>query len=210
MPFYGAKTVNAKGDTLYYRVPDVPFAHQVQLVEKKQTNGKEDSNAVFLLQTDTTLLIDTTSFPVYIILFLDDNLRKENYKLIGLYDYIQYKSEDLKKVPVFLVSTIEKITESKAVLNKKHRGTFDSLHIQIPTFYPLVATTHTNRDAYFAGKPDYVLPYFAVLIDKNRHIRGYYDPNQNSEVKRMIQEYKHLKTKDAYANTLQQNELQKK
>ena len=210
MAYYGPKTVNKKGDTVYYTVPnyyfnincssssvDSTFDEQGKLLS---IAGKPNAN---------TFLIDTINFPVYIILFLKDSLQKDGYKLNGLYDYVQYKSSELKDIPMFFVSEIGSALAC-GMENKELRGTFDSLRINLTSFHPLLSINEFAEQNYFKNKPYYVFNYFAVLVDKQRHIRGYYDPNQNSEIKRMIQEFKHLKTKDEYANTLSKNEIEKK
>ena len=211
MAYYGPKTVSAKGDTIYYSVPDVSFITGLNCGLIPADVSKEGK----VLTTDLgcnsdSLQIDTTNYPVYIILFLDSTLRKDGYKLKALIDYVQYKAKELKDVPVFFISDANAAFGNGTIKGKELRGDFDSLKINLPSFHPLLAKGKTANEAYFKGKPYYVFNYFAVLVDKHRHIRGYYDPNQNSEVKRLVQEYKHLKTKDEYANTLKKNDLEQK
>ena len=200
MAYYGSKTVSAKGDTIYYSVPNIYFKKNLDFILTEDTT---------FITNDSTL-IDTTKYPVYIILFLDGKLRKDGYKLEAFFDYAQYKPTEFKNVPIFFISDYKSALGDSTAKSKLLKGDFDSLKINLPTFHPLLAEGKTAKDVYFKVKPYYVFDYFAVLIDKHRHIRGYYDPNQNSEVKRMIQEYKHLKTKDEYANTLEKNEIEKK
>jgi len=211
MAYYGPKTVSVKGDTIYYSVPDVYFSanYKTRLQDDTAKNGAEIQ--VVVPYADT-VSIDTTNYPVYVILFLDSSLRKSGYKLEAFFDYAQYKPNEFKNVPIFFISDIKVAFGDfrLSYIGKELRGDFDSLKINLPSFHPLLAKDKTANDAYFKGKPYYVFNYFAVLVDKHRHIRGYYDPNQNSEVKRLVQEYKHLKTKDEYANTLKQNDLEQK
>ena len=209
MAYYGPKTVNEKGDTVYYRVPDINFTTDLRIdtLPNIPQKGKWVS-PTGLAYISKSINIDTIDFPVYVILFLHDSLKKDGYKLSGIYDYVQYKSAELKNIPIFFVSDdFNAMSENK---NQIFRGTFDSLKVNQPNFYSLLANLDFDEQNYFKGKPYYVFNYFAVLVDKQRHIRGYYDPNQNSEIKRMIQEFKHLKTKDEYANTLTKNEIEKK
>ncbi len=202
MAYYGPKTLNEKGDTVYYSVPEVSFFNNVQTHQRSNTSKIETEQRV-------SYLIDTTNSPVYIILFLDKNLRKDGYKLEAFFDYAQYKPTEFKNVSIFFISDYDSALEGRKE-NQDLKGDFDSLKINLPTFLPLLAEGKIAKEAYFKGKPYYVFNYFAVLVDKHRHIRGYYDPNQNSEVKRMVQEYKHLKTKDEYANTLKKNDIEQK
>ena len=209
MAYYGPKIVSAKGDTIYYSVPDISFGKNLQLHSDSLTKPGNNTFTPVDQHLDS-FVIDTSNYPVYIILFLDSSLRKDGYKLKALLDYVQYKPKEFKDVPVFFVSAYNSADGYGLILNKELRGDFDSLKIDLPSFHPLLAMGKTANEAYLKGKPYYVFNYFAVLVDKHRHIRGYYDPNQNSEVKRLVQEYKHLKTKDEYANTLKKNDLEQK
>ena len=209
MAFYGPKTLNEKGDTVYYSIPDVSYATHLKTHTQHEID-KEGNEITTSVWNSDSLSIDTTNYPVYIILFLDSNLRKDGYKLEAFFDYAQYKAKEFKDVPIFFISDYTAALGNYSIENKELKGDFDSLKINLPGFHPLLAGAKTAKEAYFKGKPYYVFDYFAVLVDKHRHIRGYYDPNQNSEVKRLVQEYKHLKTKDEYANTLEQNEIGKK
>src|ERR1700757_4152593 len=210
MAYYGPKTLNEKGDTVYYSVPDISFVNETICSLLPDSTAKKSILPNGLVCNSHSFLIDTSSYPVYIILFLDSSLRKDGYKLKAFIDYVQYKAKDLKDVPVFFISDYKAAFNNGKVIGKELKGDFDSLKINLPDFHPLLAKGKDANEAYFKGKPYYVFNYFAVLVDKHRHIRGYYDPNQNSEVKRLVQEYKHLKTKDEYANTLKQNDLEQK
>lgn len=199
MPYFGPKTVSEKGDTIYYSVPEISFEANVkiQTVVEKDSTGKEIT--VKSCSSDKTL-IDTVNYPVYLILFLDPNLRKEGYKLTGIYDYIKFKQKELKDIPVFVASDC-----SGAEKDGKFGGDFDSLKIALPDFHPIYCDLSSRErflaQTYFNQKPVYVFDYFIALVDKQRHIRGYYDPTFNAEIKRMIDEYKHLKIRDGYAQT---------
>lgn len=208
MAYYGPKTVSSKGDTIYYSVPDVYFHKNL----KTHVDYTKKYGSIFTPggYNSDSLLIDTTNYPVYVILFLDNKLRKDGYKLEAFFDYAQYKPKEFKDVPIFFISDFHAAFGDYSIEDKELKGDFDSLKINLPSFHPLLAEGKKANEAYFKGKPYYVFNYFALLIDKHRHIRGYYDPNQNSEVKRLIQEYKHLKTKDEYANTLKKNDLEQK
>ncbi|MHB8261188.1 MAG: hypothetical protein ACYDCN_11415 [Bacteroidia bacterium] len=209
MAYYGTKTFSTKGDTVYYSVPDVYFI--TNFITHPHMITTEDGDKVeTLVGKWDSLSIDSINYPVYVILFLDSKLKGEGYKLRALYDYVQFKSQEFKDVPIFFISNFNAAVGLVNDTNKIIRGDFDSLKINLPNFHPLLVGDNKAKEAYFTKKPYYVFDYFAVLVDKHRHIRGYYDPNQNSEVKRLLQEYKHLKTKDEYANTLKQNELEKK
>lgn len=209
MAYYGSKTLDTKGDTVYYAVSNFYFDRNLRSLTESSPDGSVGETGGLPLYRADTLVIDTAKYPIYVILFLDSKLRQEGYKLTALFDYIQYKPKEFKDIPVFIISNLTNALNSR-ITNKELKGDFDSLKITLPDFHPLLIEGTQAKDAYFYKKPYYVFDYFAVLVDKHRHIRGYYDPNQNSEVRRLLQEYKHLKTKDEYANTLKQNELEQK
>ena len=210
MAYYGPKTVDAKGDTVYWRVPDTYFINNLSA---KLDSFKTEQNLILTKKwnVDSTL-IDTANYPVYLILFIDEKLKSEGYKLEGIYDYIKYKRSDFKDIPVFIISSLATTGDDRKVkLNENLRGEFDSLKINLPNFHALLINYTNRKDflakTYFKQKPIHVFDYFMVLVDKKRHIRGYYYPSYNAEVKRMIQEYKHLKIRDEYAQTLKQNDI---
>jgi hypothetical protein len=47
-----------------------------------------------------------------------------------------------------------------------------------------------------------------VLLDKKRRVRGYYDPRYAAEIKRMYEEFKHLKIHDEAKDTRSKNKLE--
>ncbi len=213
MPFFGPKGVDAKGDTQYYTIPNIAYFDKLSYIK----DTLEDTTSVGRLKQwkADSIFIDTINYPVYAILFLDPSQKKEGYHLEGLYDYVKYKTKYIKDVPLFFVS------ELSGALNPfregvELRGEFDSLKINLPNFHPILThfsgaeKTKFLSETYFKQKPVYVFNYFMVLVDKKRHIRGYYDPSYNAEVKRMSDEYKHLKIRDEYAETLKQNDIKQK
>ncbi|MGZ3862869.1 MAG: hypothetical protein ACXVPN_10695 [Bacteroidia bacterium] len=205
MPYFGPKTLSEKGDTIYYRVPDTYFKTGVDTVTNREVDPEGNEIVTKVICSDSTL-IDTTDYPVYLVFFLDSKLRKEGYKLTGIYDYVKFKQKDLKDIPFFVVSDY-----TAAVWKGNRKGDFDSLKINLPEFHPLLIDLHEREkflaQTFFNQKPVYVFDYFVALIDKQRHIRGYYDPTYNAEVKRMIEDYKHLKIRDSYAETQKQNDI---
>jgi hypothetical protein len=109
----------------------------------------------------------------------------------------------------------------EAIPNEKNANYYenflkDSLSITMSNFFYRTLFVYEReeydsiRKIFFKQKPIHVFNYFAVLVDKDRHIRGYYDPTYISEVKRMIEEYKHLVLKDEHANMQDLNKIEKK
>jgi len=60
---------------------------------------------------------------------------------------------------------------------------------------------------YFKEKPYYIDYSFFMLIDRNRHVRGYYDARYVSEIKRLIDEYQHLRLKEEKQKLIETNEI---
>lgn len=213
MPYFGPKVVSQKGDTVYWSVPDyVKFGKNMWIKRGADTLDGEEKH-IMSAGVESWYSIDTINYPVYVILFLDSGLKRAGYKLEGLYDYLKYKSKNLVDVPIFIVEDFNPNAYSDSCVSAT--SILDSLRINAPNFHPLFYFFAPNRtvelgNTYFKQKPIHVFDYFMVLVDKKRHIRGYYDPSYNAEVKRMIDEYRHLKIRDEYAETLKQNDIKKK
>jgi hypothetical protein len=209
MAYFGPKTLNEKGDTIYYRVPGVYFYDHLGFSEETKADPEGNQITAKIQHADSSL-IDTSAFPIYVILFTEPKFKHEGYKLNGIYDFMKYKLKELKDIPVFVVSDFD--SAAKGHKEKVElRGEFDSLKISIPGFHSLLLKCKDRRvflaGTYFKQKPFYVMDHFMVLIDKQRHIRGYYDPSFNAEITRMIADYKHLKIRDGYAQTQKQNDI---
>lgn len=220
MAFYGPKTLDEKGDTLYYTLPD----SAVQFDEISLKKGKHGSSDVSF----TTIWNDSVSNKnkAFIVILLKPESKD---KLTGLLEFEKYKKVKIKDVPVMLVNPnlhdIPDLDTSKSSyeINYSRKFLKDSLGIEMSNFR-LVFMKDGNfwpsgslkfdykkyTNLYFNQKPEHVFDYFAVLVDKDRHIRGYYDPTFTSEVKRMIEEYKHLVLKDEHANMQETNKIEKK
>ncbi len=234
MAYYGPKKLDAKGDTVYWSVPDTIFGKCS--ISAKIDTCYHEKDKPFLGCGDITpheslakyfacdsFLIDTNAYPVYCMLFLDKKLHNVGYKLDGLLDYVRFKKTELKDVPIFFISSMPQFNEVEATEEQVRKeknfkrnldGEFDSIPIKLPNFIsarlPVENRDSFLKETYFKQKPIHVFNYFMVLVDKKRHIRGYYDPTFNAEVKRMIQEYKHLKIRDEYGQTLKQNTIKQK
>ena len=63
---------------------------------------------------------------------------------------------------------------------------------------------------YFKEKPIHIDYSFFVLVDKNRHIRGYYDARYISEIKRLTEEYQHLRIKEEKDGMVSANKIESK
>ena len=185
--YFGPKIVRGEKDTLFYSVGKINFS-------------------VYNEQRDTldNFPLDTVPFPFYAIMFVKEEYAKDGYRLAGLNEYLQYKTDAVKHIPFFLVSMYEGRKPSLENDLKKISH-YTNLH-----FLCLRANEHdsVNR-VYFKQKPYYVDEGFFVLVDNKRHIRGYYDSRYASEIKRLSDEYKHIRLKTEKEKMIHQNEIEK-
>jgi len=206
MAYYGPKTLDAKGDTVYYTVPESALEFGKSWEETSiDSSGTEISVRFF--DRDSS----KKQSGAQLVLFVDKNQQE---KLAGLLEFEKYKKEKLDMLDVYIVQQ----TSASMKENKNHYEDYlkDSLGITMSNFYFRTLWVNNKegydsiRKIFFKQKPIHVFNYFAVLVDKDRHIRGYYDPTYISEVKRMIEEYKHLVLKDEHANMQDVNKIEKK
>ncbi len=187
LPFYGPKTAPA-GDTVFYTVPSV---------FKTLANGQPLQNVV----------IDTVNFPLYAVCFIKPSYKKDNYRLAGLSEYAQYKKEKIKLVPFIIVTPRSENSDTNCLndFEKLKQG-----NPQIYTYYWQSQSFDSLNLIYFKAKPIYIDYSFFVLVDKNRHIRGYYDARYVSEIKRLIEEYQHLRLKEEKKLIIKNNKIESK
>ncbi|MBA3663112.1 MAG: hypothetical protein H0W61_02750 [Bacteroidetes bacterium] len=183
--FYGPKKIIAANDTIYYRVPDDLFL---------QTSTFKPAPASFT--------IDSAAYPLYAIMFIKNRYVNESYRVAGLWEYLNYKKEKIGHIPVFLISeqsdslssitsTLQKFTDNPNVhFLSLPKNNFDSIN-----------------HVYFTGKPIHIDYSFFVLVDSKRNIRGYYDGRFVAEIKRLIDEYKHLRLKEEKQKLINDNEV---
>jgi hypothetical protein len=209
MAYYGPKTIDAKGDTIYYSVPESALEFG-KIWEESEVDslGRPYSVAYF----DKDVLKKQSG--AQLVLFVDKNQQE---KLAGLLEFEKYKKEKLDMLDVYIIQ----FQSPDALPNEKNSNYYesflkDSLSITMSNFFYRTLCVKEReeydsiRKIFFTQKPIHVFNYFAVLVDKDRHIRGYYDPTYISEVKRMIEEYKHLVLKDEHANMQDVNKIEKK
>jgi hypothetical protein len=140
---------------------------------------------------------DTSSL-LFTACFLAPAYRNEGYRIAGLWEYLKFKKDKIAPLPVVLVTAADSADVDLAELAGYDHVMLAS--ISEPGFSNL-------RDTYFAGKPYYVDYSFFVLVDAQRHIRGYYDARYASEIKRLLEEYQHLKLKEVRQVMTETNEI---
>ncbi len=186
LPFYGPRQARSAGDTLYHQVSDLFLLPGSNL----------DSARTEKLNPDT--------FPLYAVMFIDPSLRTDAYRLTGLWEYLNYKKEKIENIPFVLVTEYDR-GNSLAYEELKKLDVNRNVH-----FYMLRSPEFKSAlKDHFEGKPYYIDYSFFLLIDKDRHIRGYYDARYVSELKRLIEEYRHLRLKEEKQKLIETNEIKK-
>jgi len=183
--YYGPKKALAENDTLYHTVSDSSF-----LISSKNTN------------TPAPFKVDTAKYPVYAIMFIKNSYSNDSYRLAGLWEFLNYKKEKVEHIPFFLVTeTTNHIPEIQTNLEKMSSNkNLIFLSLEQPQFDSL-------NYLYFKEKPIHIDYSFIALIDSKRHIRGYYDARYAAEIKRLGDEYKHLRLKDEKQKLTRSNEI---
>lgn len=191
LPYYGQKIAIGK-DTIYQTVNDEFYT----LLQTKDS-----------ITNKVVAKFDTINYPLFLVCFIKKEYEKDNYRMAGLSEYIQFNKSKLKEIPFVIVTPYNENTKTpvlsefnKLTINNElifHRYTsqssFDSLNL-----------------SYFKSKPYYIDYSYFVLIDKQRHIRGYYDGRYVAEIKRLIEEYQHLRLKEEKNKMLEVNKIETK
>ncbi len=181
LPFFGPRSFDGK-DTVYFKGNDKFYPFDFACFG---SNGlKEFTESSFCL------------------LITDKKYRSEGYRVEGLLEYMRYKSENLKDVPIAALVSREPVCDSAfAVIFDYPKGK------NVRLFSWPKSSYDSLRITYFVGKPSYVDYSFMILLDRDRHIRGYYDTRYAAEMKRMLDEYKHLRLKEEKKEMIKKNEI---
>lgn len=191
LPYYGPKAV-VGADTVFYNV------------------GSNFKNLPPLNSDKTGLLdfnLDTVNYPLYAVCFIKHSYKKDDYRLAGLSEYAQYKKDKIKLVPFIIVTPCDGLSDSTCLreLEKLSVGNKNILNL----FWQPSSFDSLNV-SFFKEKPSHIDYSFFVLVDKKRHIRGYYDARYVSEIKRLTEEYQHLRMKEEKQNMINVNKIETK
>lgn len=191
LPYYGPK-IAAGSDTIFYKV---------------NSTFKVFSNKRDTIQTLKSFELDTVNYPLFAVCFIKQSYKKDNYRLAGLSEYAQYKKDKIKLVPFIIVTPCSGPNDSTCLkeMEKLSVGNNNILSM----YWNSVSFDSLNL-SYFKQKPIYIDYSFFVLVDKNRHIRGYYDARYVSEIKRLTEEYQHLRLKEEKEQMLKTNKIESK
>lgn len=182
LPFYGPKVLSgAKDDTLYYKVDLDFFTDEIQT--NKASISKKD-------------------YPIVALMFVKSSYKPESFRLAGLWEFINYKKDKIKDLPVFIIT--ENFGGTVPVADSLKRltsgGNLQFLNESVEKF-------DSVNKVFFKEKPYYIDYSFIILLDENRNIRGYYDARFVAEVKRLLDEFKHLRLKEAKKELIKDNEI---
>jgi len=126
--------------------------------------------------------------------------RDDSYRMAGLWEYIQYEKNKLKNIPIYILAE-KALFETDTNMHALSR--VEGVNVKALGLDTLKGIT----EILFKQKPYYTYPSCLVLIDGNNHVRGYYDARYVSEVKRMTEEYKHLRLREEKNQMLKDNEI---
>lgn len=191
LPHYGPKTLES-ADTIFYKVNSTFKT----LVSENDT-----------VEQLTPINLDTVNYPIYVVCFIKQSYKKDNYRLAGLSEYIQYKKDKIKLIPFIIVTPFDSSNDSTS-LREMEKLTEGSKNIS--SLYWNSSSFDSLNLSYFKEKPVYIDYSFFVLVDKQRNIRGYYDARYIAEVKRLTEEYQHLRLKEEKDQMVQTNKIESK
>lgn len=191
LPYYGPKSV-VGADTVFYNVGS-----------NFKNLPSQNSDKTGLLDFN----LDTVNYPLYAVCFIKQSHKKDDYRLAGLSEYAQYKKDKIKLVPFIIVTPCDGLTDSTCLrdLEKLSVGNKNILNL-----YWQPSSFDSLNVSYFKEKPSHIDYSFFVLVDKKRHIRGYYDARYVSEIKRLTEEYQHLRMKEEKQNMINVNKIETK
>jgi hypothetical protein len=153
------------------------------------------------------ITLDTVNFPLYAVCFIKQSYKKDDYRMAGLAEYAQYKKDKIKFIPFVIVTPCNGIGDTTC-LNEMEKLSVGNENIQ--SLYWETSSFDSLNRSYFKEKPIYIDYSFFVLIDRKRHIRGYYDARYIAEIKRLTEEYQHLRLKEEKEQMINVNKIESK
>lgn len=151
--------------------------------------------------------MDTVKYPLFVVSFIKHSYNKDNYRLAGLSEYVQYKKDKIKLIPFVIVTPCNNSKDTSCLREMEQLSVSNN---NILTLYWNTASFDSLNKVYFKEKPIYVDYSFFVLVDKKRNIRGYYDARYISEIKRLTEEYQHLRLKEEKEQMISANKIESK
>ena len=189
LPYYGTKTLNNK-DTVYQIVNDI---FNFRGSSSDTINGLQNKK------------LDKNQFPLFVICFINQSYKNDNYRMAGLSEYVQFNKDKIKEIPFVIVTPCDGLNNDNC-FNEFEKIGVDNKNI-INAFWKTSSFDSLNY-TYFKAKPYYIDYSFFVLVDQNRNIRGYYDGRYVAELKRLIEEYQHLRLKEEKNKMVEENKIE--
>lgn len=189
LPYYGPKTAIGE-DTTFYKVGSV-----------FKTLGEDSTESM------KQMALDTINFPLYAVCFIKQSYKKDDYRMAGLAEYAQYKKDKIKFIPFVIVTPCDGLGDTSCLKEMEKLSVGNE---NILSLYWQNASFDSLNRSYFKEKPIYIDYSFFVLVDKKRHIRGYYDARYIAEIKRLTEEYQHLRLKEEKEQMVKVNKIESK
>ncbi|MBX3162864.1 MAG: hypothetical protein KF900_00125 [Bacteroidetes bacterium] len=155
-------------------------------------------NDTLFYKVNDTFDTALAKFPLYAIMFVGEKYRSDVYRMAGLWEYLNYKKEKVVHIPFVLAVENTEVYEDLKKLDEHENVHF---FIWNKTNFDSLAKT------FFVEKPIYIDYSFFVLVDVQRNIRGFYDARYVAELKRLIEEYQHLRLKEEKQKMIKDNEI---
>ncbi len=182
LAYFGPKNASGKSDTSYHRIPDFEFTDQYN----EKVNQKTTQNKIYV-----TEYFFTTCHSICPI--MNSNLERvyKTFKTDSSFLILSHTVDpETDSVPVLL-----QYAQLHGVDNKNWlflTGSKQDLYGLARKGY-LLNTEEGNGD-----EEDFIHTQNFALIDKERHIRGFYDGTDTAEISRLIEEVKLLEQAYAY------------
>jgi len=182
LPYYGPKNVIGTNDTAYHLVPVFEFVDQ----DQQKTNLSTVKGKIYVAE-----FFFTTCKSICPI--MNTNLQKV---------YTAFKND----TSVLILShTVDPETDSVATLKNyaAGRGVNDKRWLFLtgakPDLYSIARKGYLlNAEEGDGGEEDFIHTQNFALIDKERHIRGFYDGTDMPDIDRLIRDITLLKKEHAY------------
>jgi hypothetical protein len=93
LPYYGVKT--AKGKDTIYQIVNETFT--IRSLKPDSLSGLEIKQ------------LDTIQYPLFVVSFIKQAYKKDNYRMAGLSEYIQFNKTKIKEIPFVIVTPCDGI-----------------------------------------------------------------------------------------------------
>jgi protein SCO1/2 len=182
LAYYGPKHALKVNDTTYHSIPDFEFTDQYNnQVTQETVKGKIYVTEYFFTTCQSICPIMNTQLEKVHKTFEN----KDDFLILS-----HTVDPETDSVPV-----LKAYAESHGVKNKKWLFVTGSK----PALYDIARKGYLlNAEEGNGGEEDFIHTQNFALIDKERHIRGFYDGTDSAEVARMIQDIELLYKEYAY------------